>query len=157
MAELTSWDELIAGTGCPLCAPRPQFTDFHYFVRKLRVSSLYLSREQTYRGASVVVYDLGHIVRIDQLSIPKWVNLATDIWLAESAVYRALKPDHVNVESLGNQVPHLHFHVIPRYKNDGRWRGPIWTNRKEMPDRRLNDAEYAELARLLNSEIERAV
>jgi diadenosine tetraphosphate (Ap4A) HIT family hydrolase len=36
-------------------------------------------------------------------------------------------PDHMNVESLGNVMPHLHWHIFPRCKNDGRWGAPDLT------------------------------
>ncbi len=158
MAKLAAWESLIAGTDCPLCLPRPIYTGYHYFVRRMTVSSLYLSRDQTYRGASTLVYDPRHVVRIDQFSSQEWQQFATDIQVAESAVYRVFKPDHVNVESLGNTVPHLHFHILPRYKVDGRWGRPIWmTHRGEMPERRLADSEYAELASLINVAIDHAV
>jgi diadenosine tetraphosphate (Ap4A) HIT family hydrolase len=40
---------------------------------------------------------------------------------------RALRPDHINVAILGNVVPHLHWLIVPRYRDDPRWEGPIWT------------------------------
>lgn len=157
MAELPTWDELVEGQGCPLCSPRPKFNEFVYFVRQLETSTLYLSREQTYRGAAALVYDPKHVVRIDQLTASEWQTFAADIQAAQSAIYRALAPDHINVESLGNTVPHLHFHVIPRYKTDKRWRGPIWmTHQSDMPNKVLDDAAYAEMASVINQEFERA-
>jgi len=37
-----------------------------------------------------------------------------------------LHPDKINLASLGNQVPHLHWHVIPRFKDDPHWPFAIW-------------------------------
>ncbi len=34
----------------------------------------------------------------------------------------------MNYELLGNTNPSLHWHVIPRYKDDPRWGQPIWEN-----------------------------
>jgi len=128
-----------------------------YFVRKLSVATLYLSREQTYRGACLLIYDTEHAIRIDQLSADEWANFARDIYVAESAMFRALQPDHINVESLGNSIPHLHWHILPRYKNDGRWGGPIWlTTREEMPNARLEESEYLSLAASINSAFDNA-
>jgi diadenosine tetraphosphate (Ap4A) HIT family hydrolase len=54
--------------------------------------------------------------------------------------------DHVNVECLGNQIPHLHWQVIPRYKTDPRWGGPTWTTTtEELHDLRLSEAERQSL------------
>ena len=52
---------------------------------------------------------------------------AMDIVLAtERAVRRVVRPDKVNLASLGNVVPHLHWHVIPRWRDDSRYPAPIW-------------------------------
>ena len=155
MLMLATWEELVAGESCPLCLPRPHHNEFAYFVRKLSVSSLYLAREQSYMGTCSLVYDRRHVVRIDQLTADEWSELAQDIRKAEVGIFRALKPDHVNVESLGNTVPHLHWHIIPRYRHDGRWGNPIWTTlRDEMPQRSLADTEYREMADRINSGID---
>ncbi len=52
--------------------------------------------------------------------------LMKDLRRAAQAIRLALKPDHMNYESLGNSGPHIHWHIIPRYQNDPRWGQPIW-------------------------------
>jgi diadenosine tetraphosphate (Ap4A) HIT family hydrolase len=44
----------------------------------------------------------------------------------ERVLRDALAPDKINLASLGNQVPHLHWHVIARFEWDSRFPGPIW-------------------------------
>lgn len=44
----------------------------------------------------------------------------------EAALRDALAPDKVNLASLGNLVPHLHWHVIPRFRNDRHFPAPVW-------------------------------
>ena len=56
------------------------------------------------------------------------------------------KPDHINIASLGNVMPHLHWHIIPRYRADPRWGGPIWP---EEAQHRLTAADEAALKGLL--------
>ena len=152
MSELPPWDDLKSGAGCPLCAPRPKRNEFIYFVASLEVSSLYLSRNQASHGACLLVFDPRHAVRLDQLSKNEWSEYANDLQRAETAIMRVSDADHINVELLGNAVPHLHWHIIPRYKDEERWGGPIWTtNLSELPQRRLDDEEYSELAQRLNN------
>jgi diadenosine tetraphosphate (Ap4A) HIT family hydrolase len=74
----------------------------------------------------VLVLDLRHAVRPDQLSAEEWTVFCADLHKAETAIARVAKPDHINVVSLGNVVPHLHWHIVPRYRTDPRWGGPIW-------------------------------
>ena len=38
-----------------------------------------------------------------------------------------MRPDKVNLASLGNMVPHLHWHVIPRWKNDPWFPDSVWS------------------------------
>jgi diadenosine tetraphosphate (Ap4A) HIT family hydrolase len=44
----------------------------------------------------------------------------------EAALRDALAPDKINLASLGNMVPHLHWHVIPRFRNDRHFPAPVW-------------------------------
>jgi diadenosine tetraphosphate (Ap4A) HIT family hydrolase len=137
--------------------PRPESNEFVHFVRKLAASSLYLDRNQAYRGHCVLIYDLGHATRIDQLSAEQWLAMARDLRTAETAVFEVFEPDHVNVESLGNVMPHLHWHIIPRYKTDGRWGAPVWPSTvDDMSREELHADQYRALAARLNEAIERS-
>ena len=46
----------------------------------------------------------------------------------EELVRMHMSPDKVNVASLGNVTPHLHWHVIPRFKDDAHFPDPVWGN-----------------------------
>lgn len=153
-----TWNELASGAAiCPMDYPRPDNNKFVHFVRKLAASSLYLDRNQAYRGHCVLIYDLGHLARIDQLSAEQWLTLAGDLRTAEAAICKTFQPDHMNVESLGNGMLHLHWHIIPRFKDDGRWGGPVWTTTlAEMPHKELPADEYVSLATRINQAVEGA-
>jgi diadenosine tetraphosphate (Ap4A) HIT family hydrolase len=146
------WASRVAGDRCPLDAPRPDSNEHWDFLAKLTVSSLYLSKNQTYRGQCQLIFDPRHVARIDQLSRPEWASLTADLYLAQQAVMCAVRPDHLNVESLGNVVPHLHWHIIPRYVDDPKWGAPIWQVPLDtMPDYRLADAERSSLIATLRA------
>ena len=50
-----------------------------------------------------------------------------DVVLAtERGLRKALQPDKINLASLGNMVPHLHWHVVPRWRADSHFPAPIW-------------------------------
>ena len=60
---------------------------------------------------------------------------------------QVLRPDHINVAILGNVVPHLHWLIVPRYRDDPRWEAPIWTTTQaEMP---VTFMAWEERARLI--------
>jgi diadenosine tetraphosphate (Ap4A) HIT family hydrolase len=151
----TTWDRFAHGSGCPLDAPRPSSNEHWEFVAQLSVSSLYLSTNQTYRGHCQLVFDPRHVARLDELSADEWKAMSIDLRRAQIAILRTVNADHVNVESLGNIVPHLHWHIVPRYRDDPRWGLPIWRDSFEaMADTRLSVPEREELVGALRRALE---
>ena len=70
-----------------------------------------------------------------------------------------LRPHKVNLASLGNLVPHLHWHVIPRFRDDPHFPNPIWGARLRQPAARSPDLAAgkrllaARLAKLAASQV----
>jgi len=150
--DRSQWQALVNGVGCQMDAPRPTSNDFWDLIGSLSVSSLYLAKNQTYRGQCSLIFDLRHASRTDQLSPDEWIAFCSDLYAAQKAIVATMRPDHVNVESLGNVVPHLHWHIIPRYIDDPRWGMPIWTTPlSAMPDTRLDVQDHAALLAELRS------
>lgn len=142
----TSWDAVAAGQGCAFDAPRADHTPNWDLVARLAVSSWYLPVNQMYRGHGILVFDPRHVTRLDRLSGDEWRSYAADLQGVVRTIGAVCKPDHFNVESLGNVMPHLHWHVIPRYKDDGRWGQPIWApDVNAQPERRLAADDRARL------------
>ena len=48
------------------------------------------------------------------------------VYAVEEAVRETMRPHKVNIASLGNMTPHVHWHVIPRYADDRHFPTPIW-------------------------------
>lgn len=48
------------------------------------------------------------------------------VWAVEQAVRETMGPDKMNLASLGNMTPHVHWHVIPRFADDRHFPGPVW-------------------------------
>jgi diadenosine tetraphosphate (Ap4A) HIT family hydrolase len=53
-------------------------------------------------------------------------HLMLVVFEVEAALRDALMPDKVNLASLGNAVPHVHWHVVPRFRDDRHYPAPIW-------------------------------
>jgi diadenosine tetraphosphate (Ap4A) HIT family hydrolase len=150
-----AWEAMLRGAGCPLDAPRPPSNEHWEFVAQLSVSSLYLSANQTYRGHCQLIFDPRHVSRVDDLTRDEWRAMASDLFRAQSAVTRTVRPDHLNIESLGNVVPHLHWHIVPRYRTDPRWGQPIWaTPLESMINTRLPVDQCQALIRDLQRTLE---
>lgn len=152
------WAQRVAGADCPFDGPLPDCDEERYRVRRLSASTLYLDRNQAYRGHGVLIFDRRHATRIDELSADEWQALAADLRAACRAIVAAVEPDHLNVESLGNMVPHLHWHIFPRFRNDGRWGRAVWTtDPADMPVEIMPPAECAGLAARINAELDAAL
>jgi diadenosine tetraphosphate (Ap4A) HIT family hydrolase len=140
--------------GCPFDAPRAESNDYWDIVFPLRASTLYLSKNQTYRGHCILIMDLRHVIRLDQLSPEEWAMFCADLHKAEDALMRAVRPDHINVAILGNVIPHLHWIIIPRYRDDPRWGAPVWTTTlAEISETRLSPEDRVGLIQGLRSRL----
>ena len=70
----------------------------------------------------------------------------------ERSLRSLLSPHKMNVASLGNQTPHLHWHVIPRYRDDSHYPNPIWSaTQREGAARALPAGFAAQLRNAIES------
>ena len=131
---------------CPLCRPRPDDSEHWIRIGTLSVATLYLDRNQTYRGHCQLVFDPRHAEGLERLEQDEYTRLMADLSVAARAVAAACRPDLMNYASLGNVVRHVHWHIVPRYRGDPRWGAPIYTSDlADMRQTRLAAAEYLQL------------
>jgi diadenosine tetraphosphate (Ap4A) HIT family hydrolase len=86
------------------------------------------------------------------LAAPERERLRRVVFACEHALRELVRPDKVNLASLGNQVPHLHWHVIARFADDSRFPDAVWAPPRRPGARRAAPDEGAlgaALARLL--------
>lgn len=76
-------------------------------------------------GFTRVVWS-AHLAEMTNLSTHGRDLLMRAVYTVEEAQHSVLGPDKVNLASLGNMVAHLHWHVIPRWRLDPHFPGPIW-------------------------------
>lgn len=91
-----------------------------------------LVEEERYPGFCRVIWN-AHAREMTDLSTAERAILIAAVWQVEEAVREAMQPHKINVASLGNVVPHLHWHVIPRYADDAHFPNPIWGEIKRTP------------------------
>ena len=112
------WDALVRGDRCPLCADvEPQENRYSFLVAQLETANLRLSKNQYALGYCVLVHR-EHATEFDQLSPEEQAAFMRDLVRAGNAIASVLKPIKMNYQLLGNAVPHLHWHIVPRYYGD---------------------------------------
>jgi diadenosine tetraphosphate (Ap4A) HIT family hydrolase len=103
-------------SACPACArlERVRAGVDPLFICELRRSYVLLHKHQAYAGwCSLFVKE--HAEHLDRMSEPQQRELWEDVMHVSAAIRRAMNPRRLNYENLGNVVPHVHWHIIPRY------------------------------------------
>jgi diadenosine tetraphosphate (Ap4A) HIT family hydrolase len=114
-------------SACELCIQPGG--DVLYRGEKYRVV---LVDDAQYPGFCRVIWN-GHAKEMTDLSAADRSVLMNVVWRVEEAVREVMGPDKINLASFGNMVPHLHWHVIPRYEDDAHFPGPIWAEVRRTP------------------------
>ncbi|MDX2130710.1 MAG: HIT family protein [Planctomycetota bacterium] len=115
---------------CPLCE-RPT-RDESFRIATLDRCEVVLGENQGCRGWCVLVLR-EHVEHLDELSL----DAQREVFGEVARVARAIRvvfagagagggPPRINYECLGNQVAHVHWHVIPRHADDPDPRSPVW-------------------------------
>ena len=118
-----------------------------------------LADEHDYPGFCRVIWH-AHVAEFSDLPDGERDRLMRVVCATERAIRRVLAPDKVDVASLGNQVPHLHWHVIPRFSNDPQFPLPIWAPRQRAVSEALlaqRRAQATLIGKTLQGEIAQAL
>jgi ATP adenylyltransferase len=136
---------------CFYCRKDQRLHDLMIELAPLSVSTLYLFKEQTYRGRCVVAYH-GHVNELYELPAPELAKFTADVARAAQAMRTALGAAKINYGAYSDKLPHLHFHLVPKYVD-----GPSWgTTFTMMPDPKvlLADGDYAALAAVIRAALD---
>ena len=69
-----------------------------------------------------------------------------------AALARLFKPDKINYELLGNMVPHIHWHLVPRFSSEPLWPRPIWS--EPHTEMILTSEEYCQRSNQIRQTVE---
>lgn len=101
-----------------------------------------LVKDADYPGFCRVIWNQ-HIKEMTDLPIEMRKAFMDTVFAVESAIREVMQPEKINLASLGNVTPHLHWHIIPRYLDDKHFPNPIWaqpmsnTRVAKLPDMNL--------------------
>jgi diadenosine tetraphosphate (Ap4A) HIT family hydrolase len=116
---------------CPLClSPGGEVLWDDGFAR------IVLADEPDHPGFCRVILN-SHRKEMTDLAQVERERLMRIVFAVEGLLRELLQPDKVNLASLGNMVPHVHWHVIPRFADDAHFPGAVWGARQREGRRAL--------------------
>jgi diadenosine tetraphosphate (Ap4A) HIT family hydrolase len=96
-----------------------------------------------------------HVREMSDLSTQDRLLVNEAVYQVELALREVMQPLKVNVASLGNVVPHLHWHIIPRYADDAHFPAPVWAQAARQLDEATLAARRALLPQLASAIVRR--
>ena len=135
---------------CPLCQ-----TDGGVLLWHDTFCRVVLADEPDYPGFLRVILN-AHVKDMTDLSLDDRQALLQVVLATESALREVMAPDKVNLASLGNVVPHLHWHVIPRFADDPHFPNPVWGAKQRSTPHVVPVDLEAQLAAALTRRLGRA-
>ena len=114
----------------------------------LNASTLFLFKEQSHPGRCVVAYK-EHVNELFELSESDRNTFMADVCRVAKAIQTAFLPTKINYGAYSDKLPHLHFHLVPKYENGFGFGGTFEMNPQKVY---LSEAEYAEsIAKIVNA------
>ncbi len=120
---------------CPMC--RRWDDDCDLRVIQLKHSFVTLNRDQFFPGYTLL-FTRRHVTELFHLDGNERAELMDEVSRVARALHGVFRPDKINYELLGNMVPHMHWHLVPRFASEPLWPRPIWS---EPHDERILSPE----------------
>lgn len=123
---------------CLYCQNNETLHQLMVKVTDLKVSQLFLFKEQSYAGRLNVVHK-DHAVEFYELSDEQRNLFMEDVATVAKAIAKVFNPDKINYGAFSDTLSHLHMHIVPKYK-DGYGFGSVFEMNPQK--KYLSDAEY---------------
>lgn len=132
---------------CAYCMKGDLVAKFGYFCCEMESSNVYIFKEQSHPGRVIVAHKK-HVSEIIELTDEERNQFFKDINTVSNAIHKVFNPDKVNYGAYGDTGHHLHFHLVPKYKDEFEWNGVFLMN----PGLKVaSDAECEEIAQKLRA------
>ena len=113
-----------------------------------------LVNEPGYVGYCRAIWN-AHVREMTDLSSAERARYMAIVFAVEAALRERLRPEKINLASLGNFTPHLHWHVIPRFVDDPHYPNALWGEARRPPRQPASAALDSDLARGVATKISR--
>ncbi|MBC7963557.1 MAG: HIT family protein [Steroidobacteraceae bacterium] len=108
---------------CPMCQRWDADADLR--IVEMTHSYALLNRDQFFPGYTLLLTKK-HATELFHLDRLVRSELMEEVSRVAQALYRTYSPAKINYELLGNMVPHIHWHIVPRFASEPLWPRPIW-------------------------------
>lgn len=112
-------------------------------ISDLHTSTLYLNKDQTHSGRSILALD-SHKEELFELSSSERQFFIEDLSNAAKALQKTFAPQKINYAIYGDVVSHLHVHLVPKYQQGPDWGGAFVHD--PAVTKALTEQEYNQLA-----------
>ncbi len=126
---------------CLYCTQNKTLHDLMLPIADLCVSKVFLFREQSYRGRCLVAYN-GHVNDLNELSDEQRNAFMADVVQVTRAMQKVFNPEKINYGAYADKLSHLHFHLVPKYKDGPDYGGIFQMNPQKVY---LSEQEYKEM------------
>lgn len=123
---------------CLYCQNNDTLHQLMIKIGDLKVSQLFLFKEQSYTGRCNVVYN-NHAAELYELSDEQRNLYMEDVAAVAKAIAKAFNPTKINYGAYSDTLSHLHFHIVPKYKEGYGFGGVFEMNPQKTY---LSDTEY---------------
>ena len=96
-----------------------------HFIADLGLSQAYLHEDQFFPGWTVIVFRR-HATELFHLTPTERIQMMEEVTLMAKTLAQVFDARKINYELLGNQLPHIHWHLIPRLASDPDPLEPVW-------------------------------
>ena len=112
-------------------------------------AKIYLNKDQKHMGRCVVQFN-EHKKEYFQLSDEERNGFFKAVAATAQAIDAVFKPDKINYATFGDLVPHIHVHIVPKYKNGLQWGVPFDDS---VQKKLLSDADYDAIIKKLRKNL----
>ena len=134
---------------CFYCENGEKLRSLMIEICELPYSKVYLNRDQKHRGRCIVALK-DHKTEYFQLTPEENAGYFAEVSKVARAIFDLYHPDKINYATYGDGVPHVHVHIVPKYKDGLNWGAPFDDT---LPKQLLSDGEYGEMVEALRTEI----
>lgn len=134
---------------CAYCVEGELLDAFGIKICELESSKVYLFKEQSHLGRVIVAHKK-HVSELVELSQEELYLYFDEVAKVANVLHKLFQPEKVNYGAYGDTGHHLHFHLVPKYKDGYEWGGVFAMNPGE---KYLTEQEYAELVEKIKNEL----